>query len=120
MGEKIGRYWIILISVLGPLPFTLVLPYANLFWTGMLTILINLIMSSAFDSILIYAIEWLPKRIGLVGGLFYGLNFALGGVAVAFLGLLTENYGIETVYFLCSFIPVAGFVAWFLPKIDRN
>ena len=118
VGDRIGRYWIIWISVLGPLPLTLILPYADLFWTGILTILINLIMASAFASILIYAIDLLPNRIGLIGGLFYGLNFGLGGIAAGFLGVLTEKYGIHTVYFICSFMPLAGLMAWFLPRIE--
>ena len=118
VGDRIGRYWIIWISVLGPLPLTLILPYADLFWTGILTILINLIMASAFASILIYAIDLLPNRIGLIGGLFYGLNFGLGGIAAGFLGVLTEKYGVETVYFICSFMPLAGLMAWFLPRIE--
>ena len=92
IGDKIGRYWIIMISVLGPLPLTIILPYADLFWAGVLTILINLVMASAFASILIYAIDLLPTRIGLIGGLFYGLNFGLGGIAAGFLGVLTEKY----------------------------
>ena len=117
VGDRIGRYWIIWISVLGPLPFTMILPYANLFWTGMLSIIINLIMASAFASILIYAIDLLPSRIGLIGGLFYGLNIGLGGVAAGFLGMFTEKYGVETVYFFCSFMPLAGLIVWFLPRI---
>lgn len=118
VGDRIGRYRIIWISVLGPLPLTLILPYADLFWTGVLTIMINLIMASAFASILIYAMDLLPNRIGLIGGLFYGLNFGLGGIAAGFLGVLAENYGVETVYFICSFLPLAGLMAWFLPRID--
>ena len=120
IGDKIGRYRIIWISILGPLPLTLILPYADLFWTGALTIVINLIMASAFASILIYAIDLLPNRIGLIGGLFYGLNFGLGGVAAGFLGVLAETYGIETVYLICSFLPIAGLLAWFLPRIDEG
>jgi FSR family fosmidomycin resistance protein-like MFS transporter len=120
IGDKIGRYRIIWISILGPLPLTLILPYADLFWTGVLTIMINLIMASAFASILIYAIDLLPNRIGLIGGLFYGLNFGLGGVAAGFLGVLAETYGIETVYLICSFLPLAGLLAWFLPRIDEG
>lgn len=118
IGDRIGRYRIIWISVLGPLPLTLILPYADLFWTGVLTVLINLIMASAFASILIYAMELLPNRIGLIGGLFYGLNFGLGGIAAAILGGLADTYGVETVYYICSFLPLAGLLAWFLPKID--
>ena len=120
VGDRIGRYRIIWISVLGPLPFSLILPYADLFWTGILSIIINLIMASAFASILIYAIDLLPNRIGLIGGLFYGLNFGLGGVAAGFLGVLAENFGVETVYFICSFLPLAGLLAWFLPQIDES
>jgi len=119
IGDKIGRYWIIMISILGPLPLTLILPHADLFWTGILTILINLIMASAFASILIYSIDLLPNRIGLIGGLFYGLNFGLGGIAAGFLGLLTEEYGIETTYLICSFMPLAGLIVWFLPRIEN-
>ena len=119
-GDRIGRYRIIWISVLGPLPLTLVLPYADLFWTGVLTIAINLIMASAFASILIYAMDLLPNRIGLIGGLFYGLNFGLGGVAAAILGVLADRYGIETVYLICSFLPLAGLMTWFLPRIDES
>ena len=120
IGDRIGRYRIIWISILGPLPLTLVLPYADLFWTGMLTIMINLIMASAFASILIYAIDLLPNRIGLIGGLFYGLNFGLGGVAAGLLGMLAENYGVETVYLICSFIPLSGLFTCFLPRIDER
>ena len=120
VGDRIGRYRVIWISVLGPLPLTLILPYADLFWTGVLTILINLIMASAFASILIYAMELLPNRIGLIGGLFYGLNFGLGGIAAALLGALADSYGVEAVYRICSFMPLAGLLAWFLPRIDED
>ena len=120
VGDKIGRYWIIMISILGPLPLTIILPYADLFWTGILTILINVIMASAFASILIYAIDLLPNRIGLIGGLFYGLNFGLGGIAAGFLGFLTEKYGIETTYLICSFMPLAGLIVWFLPRLENS
>ena len=120
IGDKIGRYWIIMISVLGPLPLTIILPYADLFWTGVLTILINLVMASAFASILIYAIDLLPNRIGLIGGLFYGLNFGLGGIAAGFLGVLTEKYGIENTYLICSFMRFAGLMVWFLPRMDNK
>lgn len=120
VGDRIGRHRIIWISVLGPLPLTLMLPYADLFWTGVLTVAINLIMASAFASILIYAMELLPGRIGLIGGLFYGLNFGLGGIAAAILGGLADTHGVETVYRLCSFLPLAGLLAWFLPRIDEG
>ncbi|WP_145106110.1 MFS transporter [Cereibacter sediminicola] len=118
LGDRIGRQRIIWISVLGPLPLTLILPYVDLFWTGVLTIMINLIMASAFASILIYAMDLLPNRIGLIGGLFYGLNFGLGGIAAAILGVLAESYGVETVYQICAFLPLAGLLAWFLPRLE--
>jgi FSR family fosmidomycin resistance protein-like MFS transporter len=118
IGDRIGRYRIIWISVLGPLPLTLLLPYADLFWTGVLTVMINLVMASAFASILIYAMDLLPNRIGLIGGLFYGLNFGFGGIAAALLGMMADSYGVETVFWLCSFLPIAGLMTWFLPKID--
>jgi MFS transporter, FSR family, fosmidomycin resistance protein len=118
LGDRIGRYRIIWISILGPLPFTLLLPYADLFWTGVLTVIINLILASAFASIMIYAMELVPERIGLIGGLFYGLNFGLGGLAAAFLGGLIDSLGIESVYKICSFLPIVGLLAIFLPKIN--
>jgi len=117
LGDRIGRNKIIWFSILGALPFTLALPYAGLFWTGVLTIIINLIMSSAFAAILIYAIELMPGRIGLVGGFFYGLSFGLGGVAAAVLGEFADHYGIEAVYRICSFLPAIGLLAWFLPSL---
>jgi FSR family fosmidomycin resistance protein-like MFS transporter len=120
VGDRIGRYRIIWISVLGPLPLTLILPYADLFWTGVLTVVINLIMASAFASILIYAMDLMPNRIGLIGGLFYGLNFGFGGIAAALLGVLADNYSIETVYQICSLLPLAGLMTWFLPRIDER
>ncbi len=120
VGDKIGRSRIIWISVLGPLPLTLILPHVDLMWTGILTVLINLIMASAFASILIYAMDLLPNRIGLIGGLFYGLNFGLGGIAAALLGVLAESYGVAAVYQLCAFLPLAGLLAWFLPRLEEE
>ncbi len=116
IGDRIGRYRVIWFSILGPLPLTLILPYVDLFWTGVLTVLINLIMASAFASILIYAMDLLPNRIGLIGGLFYGLNFGLGGIAAAILGGLADTYGVEAVFRICAFLPLAGLLAWFLPR----
>lgn len=115
VGDRIGRRPIIWFSILGALPFTLMLPYANLFWTGALTVVINLIMSSAFAAILLYAMELLPGRVGLVGGFFYGLTFGVAGIAAAMLGALADHYGIETVYRICSYLPAMGLFAWFLP-----
>ena len=120
IGDRIGRNRIIWFSILGALPFSLALPFADFFWTGVLTIVINLIMSSAFAAILIYAMELLPGRIGMIGGLFYGLSFGLGGIAAALLGELADRTGIEFVYRACSFLPALGLLAWFLPRIDAN
>jgi MFS transporter, FSR family, fosmidomycin resistance protein len=117
VGDKIGRYNIIWISILGPLPLTLLLPHVDFFWTGVLTVLINLIMASAFASIMIYAMELVSHRIGLIGGLFYGLSFGMGGIAAAILGGMADSIGIEKVYQLCSFLPLVGLLTVFLPRI---
>ncbi len=119
LGDKIGRYRIIWISILGPLPLTLLLPYVDLFWTGVLTVLINLIMASAFPSIMIYAMELVSHRIGLVGGLFYGLNFGMAGIAAAILGGMADRIGIERVYQLCSFLPLVGLLT-FVPAENNG
>lgn len=120
VGDRIGRYRIIWISILGPLPLTLLLPYVDLFWTGALTVLINLIMASAFASILIYAIELIPSRIGLIAGVFYGLNFGLAGIAAAILGAMADSIGLDSVYKLCSFLPLVGLLASLLPRISED
>lgn len=117
LGDRIGRNKVIWFSILGALPFTLALPHVGLFWTGALTIVINLIMSSAFAAILVYAIDLLPNRVGLIGGFFYGLVFGLGGLAAAALGVLADHYGIDAVYQACAFLPAVGLLAWFLPSL---
>lgn len=116
IGDRIGRDRVIWISILGALPFALMLPYANLFWTVALSIIISLIMASAFSSILIFAIDLVPHRIGLVGGLFYGLSFGLGGIAAAGLGLLADHIGIIPMFSLCAWLPVLGLLTYFLPR----
>jgi len=120
VGDKIGRFNIIWISILGPLPLTLLLPHVDFFWTGVLTVLINLIMASAFASIMIYAMELVSHRIGLIGGLFYGLSFGMGGIAAAILGGMADRIGIERVYQLCSFLPLVGLLTVFLPRITDH
>jgi MFS transporter, FSR family, fosmidomycin resistance protein len=117
LGDRIGRRRIIWFSILGALPFTLLLPYVNLFWTGVLTVVISLIMASAFGAILVYAMELLPNRIGFIGGLFYGLSFGLGGISAALLGQLADATSITTVYHICAFLPALGLLAWALPEI---
>ncbi|WP_406857353.1 MFS transporter [Alsobacter sp. KACC 23698] len=116
IGDRVGRNRVIWFSILGALPFALMLPYADLFWTGVLTVVINLIMSSAFASILIYAMDLAPGRVGLIGGLFYGLSFGLGGLAAAILGEVADRVGIDAVYRICAFLPAVGLLAWFLPR----
>jgi MFS transporter, FSR family, fosmidomycin resistance protein len=116
IGDRFGRHRVIWISILGSLPFALMLPYANLFWTGVLSVLISLIMASAFASILIYAIDLVPHRVGLVGGLFYGLAFGLGGLTAAGLGLLADQIGIVAVFKLCAWLPVLGLLTFLLPR----
>lgn len=120
IGDRIGRYAILWLSILGPLPFALVLPYVDLFWTGVLTVAINLLMGSAFAAIMIYAMELVPNRIGFIGGLFYGLNFAMGGIAAAIIGALSDHIGIEAAYKVCSLLPLAGLLTAFLPRIGER
>jgi FSR family fosmidomycin resistance protein-like MFS transporter len=116
VGDRIGRQRVIWISILGTLPFALLLPYVDLFWTGVLSVVISLIMASAFSSILIYAIDLAPHRVGLVGGLFYGLAFGLGGLAAAALGLLADQIGIVAMFKLCSALPALGLLTFLLPR----
>jgi FSR family fosmidomycin resistance protein-like MFS transporter len=120
MGDRIGRKYVIWFSILGVLPFTLMLPYANLFWTGILTIVIGLILSSAFSSIVVFAQELLPGRVGMISGLFYGFAFGMGGLGAAVLGRLADAYGINFVYHLCSFLPAIGFLAALLPNLEQR
>jgi FSR family fosmidomycin resistance protein-like MFS transporter len=120
VGDRIGRRSVIWISVLGPLPFALLLPYVDLFWTGVLSVVISLIMASAFASILIFAIDLVPHRVGLVGGLFYGLAFGLGGLAAAALGLLADQIGIIAVFKLCAWLPALGLLTFLLPRASSG
>jgi FSR family fosmidomycin resistance protein-like MFS transporter len=119
IGDRFGRQRVIWISILGTLPFALLLPFADLFWTGVLSVLISLIMASAFASILIYAIDLVPHRVGLVGGLFYGLAFGLGGLSAAGLGLLADQIGIIQVFKLCAGLPALGLLTFLLPRTGR-
>ena len=120
LGDRIGRQRVIWISILGSLPFALLLPYADLFWTGVLSVIISLVMASAFASILIYAIDLVPHRVGLVGGLFYGLAFGLGGLAAATIGLVADRIGIVEVFKLCSWLPALGLLTFLLPKTPHG
>lgn len=119
VGDRIGRDRVIWLSIVGSLPFALMLPYADLFWTGVLSVVISFIMASAFSAILIYAIDLVPHRVGLVGGLFYGLSFGLAGVAAAALGALADQIGIVAVFKLCSWLPALGLLTFLLPASAR-
>lgn len=120
IGDRIGRKYVIWGSILGVLPFTLLLPYSNLFWTGVLTIIIGLILASAFSAILVYAQELIPGKVGLIGGLFFGFAFGMGGVGAAVLGELADVTNIEFVYRLCSYLPAIGILTAFLPNIEED
>jgi MFS transporter, FSR family, fosmidomycin resistance protein len=120
LGDRFGRREIIWFSILGAIPFTLVLPYANLFWTAVLTVVIGMIMASAFPAILVYALELLPGKVGMIAGLFYGVSFGLGALSAAALGELADYTSVETVYRLCSVLPLLGLLTWFLPDIERG
>jgi FSR family fosmidomycin resistance protein-like MFS transporter len=118
IGDKIGRKYVIWVSILGAAPFTLLLPYVDSLWeTCVLTMIIGAIMASSFPAILIYAQELVPGRVGTVAGLFFGFSFGVGGIASAFLGGLADHGGIGLVYDLCSFMPLLGLIPWFLPNI---
>ena len=120
VGDRIGYKFVIWTSILGVLPFTLALPYVNLFWTGVLTIPIGMILSSAFSAILVYAQELMPSRVGMVAGLFFGFAFGMGGLGAALLGSLADHTSIGYVYHVCSFLPAIGILTAFLPNLDRG
>jgi FSR family fosmidomycin resistance protein-like MFS transporter len=118
IGDRIGRKYVIWASILGVLPFTLALPYVNLFWTGVLSVIIGLILASAFSAILVYAQELVPGRVGAISGIFFGLAFGIGGIAAAALGQLADARGIDFVYHVCAFLPALGILTALLPNIE--
>jgi FSR family fosmidomycin resistance protein-like MFS transporter len=120
LGDKIGRKYVIWFSILGMLPFTLMLPYANLFWTGILSVIIGLFMASAFPAIVVYAQELLPGRVGMISGLFFGFAFGMGGIGAAVLGALADATSITYVYKVCAFLPAIGLFAVFLPSFKAK
>jgi FSR family fosmidomycin resistance protein-like MFS transporter len=120
LGDKFGRKYVIWFSILGALPFTLMLPHASLFWTGPLTIIIGLIMASAFPAIVVFAQDLVPGKIGMISGLFFGFSFGMGGVGAAVLGEVADRAGIETVYALCAYLPAIGLLAVLLPNTRRT
>ena len=119
LGDRLGSKYIIWASILGVLPFTLLLPHANLFWTGILTVPIGLILASAFPAIVVYAQDLLPGRTGTVAGLFFGLAFGMASVGAAVLGKLADHVGIEFIYQICAFLPLIGLLAAFLPDLHK-
>ncbi len=120
VGDRLGRKLVIWWSILGVLPFTLILPYANLFWTAVLTVIIGLIIASAFTAILVYAQELMPGKIGMVSGLFFGFAFGMGGVGAAVLGKVADMTSITFVYHVCAFLPVIGLLTAFLPDLEKK
>ena len=120
LGDKFGRKYVIWFSVLGAAPFTLLLPYMDLFWTGVLSVVIGMIISSAFPAILVYAQELLPRKLGMVSGLFYGFAFGMGGLGSALLGNLADHTSINYVYHICAFLPLIGIIAFFLPNLKKK
>jgi MFS transporter, FSR family, fosmidomycin resistance protein len=120
LGDRIGRKRVIWASILGIAPFTLILPYVDLMWVGMLTFVIGLILSSAFSAIVVFAQELMPGNVGAVSGLFFGFAFGIGGIGAAVLGAVADRHGIEFVYRICAYLPLLGMVAAFLPNIERR
>ena len=120
LGDRIGRKRVIWLSILGAAPFALVMPYANLAWTGILAFVIGFILASAFSAILVFAQELVPGRVGTVSGFFFGFAFGMGGIGAAVLGKLADRHGIEFVYHLCAYLPLLGVLTAFLPDLDRR
>ncbi len=120
IGDRVGRKYVIWFSILGVAPFTLMLPYANLFWTGVLSAVIGVILASAFSAILVYAQELVPGKVGLIGGLFFGLAFGMGGIGAAVLGRLADQTSIRHVFHLCAFLPLLGMLTAFLPNPEKK
>ncbi len=120
VGDRVGRKYVIWISILGVAPFALMLPYVNLFWTGVLSVVIGLILSSAFSAILVYAQELIPGKVGMVAGLFFGFAFGIGGIGSALLGNLADATSIEYVFLVCSFLPLIGLLTGFLPNLEKR
>jgi MFS transporter, FSR family, fosmidomycin resistance protein len=120
LGDRFGRKYVIWISILGVAPFTLLLPYVSLFWTGVLSVIIGLIISSAFSAILVYATELVPGKVGLIAGLFFGLAFGMGGLGSAVLGKIADMTSITLVFKICAFLPLIGILTGLLPNLERK
>ncbi|WP_298224698.1 MFS transporter [Flavobacterium sp.] len=120
LGDKFGRKYIIWFSVFGATPFALLLPYVNLFWTDVLMIIIGMIISSAFPAIIVYAQELIPKKLGMISGLFYGFAFGMGALGSALLGILADHTSIQFVYHICSLLPIIGVICYWLPNLKKK
>jgi FSR family fosmidomycin resistance protein-like MFS transporter len=120
VGDRFGRKLVIWCSILGVLPFTLALPHVNLFWTGVLSVIIGFILASAFSAILVYAQELVPGKVGMISGLFFGFAFGTAGIGAAALGELADHTSIEFVYGLCAYLPVLGLLTAWLPNVESH
>jgi FSR family fosmidomycin resistance protein-like MFS transporter len=120
LGDRFGRKYIIWISILGVAPFTLMLPFANLFWTSVLSVIIGIILASAFSAILVYAQELVPGKVGMIAGLFFGFAFGMGGLGSALLGKLADMTSISYVFKVCAFLPLIGIITGFLPGLKSK
>ncbi len=118
VGDRIGRKYVIWVSILGVLPFTLAMPFVNLFWTGVLSVVIGVVLASAFAAILVYAQELVPTRIGMISGVFFGLAFGMGGIGAAVLGRMADATGIVFVYKVCAWLPALGLLTGLLPNLE--
>ncbi len=119
LGDRFGRKYVIWFSILGTLPFTLLLPHVDLFWTGPVTVVIGLILASAFPAIVVFAQELVPGKVGMISGLFFGFSFGMGGLGAALLGWFADKAGIEAVYDVCAYLPLIGLLAAFLPRLKK-
>ncbi|HME12471.1 MAG TPA: MFS transporter, partial [Candidatus Acidoferrum sp.] len=119
IGDRVGRKLVIWVSILGVLPFTVMLPYVNLFWTVILSVIIGFVIASAFSAILVYAQDLVPGRVGMISGLFFGFAFGMGGIGAAVLGRLADATSIIFVYKLCAYLPAIGLLTALLPTLHR-
>ena len=120
LGDRFGRKYVIWVSILGVAPFTLLLPHASLFWTAMLSVIIGVVLASAFSAILVYATELVPGKVGMIAGLFFGFAFGMGGLGSALLGKLADMTSVGYVFSICAFLPLLGIITGFLPDIERK
>ena len=120
IGDRLGRKWVLWVSILGALPFTLILPHVGLGWTVGLSVVIGLVLSSAFPAIVVFAQELVPGKVGLISGIFFGLSFGTAGIGAAVLGVLADHTSITYVYQICAFLPAIGLLTVFLPTIRKT